>query len=213
MIQIHELSKSYGGRKIFDRVSCQMENGRIYALVGMNGIGKTTLLQVITQPECMDSGTVIIDHIESYSFQSKYHFFYVPDSKEMFLNLTGREYLRFITRLYRQEPEKAEIMQKGLLESFRLEEAIDTYIANYSLGMKQKIYMAAALLSGAENLILDEPFNGLDPESVLTLKEILAERRDDGAMILFSVHNLELALDFCDEVMRIDGEHNLSKIQ
>lgn len=48
MIQIHELSKSYGGRKIFDRVSCQMENGRIYALVGMNGIGKTTLLQVIT---------------------------------------------------------------------------------------------------------------------------------------------------------------------
>ena len=60
---------------------------------------------------------------------------------------------------------------------------------------------------------IDEPFNGLDPESVLTLKEILAERRDDGAMILFSVHNLELALDFCDEVMRIDGEHNLSKIQ
>ena len=100
----------------------------------------------------------------------------------MFLNLTGREYLRFITRLYRQEPKKAEIMQKGLLESFRLEEAIDTYIANYSLGMKQKIYMAAALLSGAENLILDEPFNGLDPESVLTLKEILAERRDDGAL-------------------------------
>ena len=100
MIQIHELSKSYGSRKIFDRVSCQMESGRIYALVGMNGIGKTTLLRAITQPECMDSGKVLIDHIESSIFESKYRLFYVPDSKEMFLNLTGREYLRFIIQLY-----------------------------------------------------------------------------------------------------------------
>ena len=169
MIQIHELSKSYGSRKIFDRVSCQMESGRIYALVGMNGIGKTTLLRAITQPECMDSGKVLIDHIESSIFESKYRLFYVPDSKEMFLNLTGREYLRVIIQLYRQKPEKAEILQRGLMGAFKLDGALDAYIANYSLGMKQKIYMAAALLSGAGNFILDEPFNGLDPESISTL--------------------------------------------
>ena len=209
MIQIHELSKSYGSRKIFDRVSCQMESGRIYALVGMNGIGKTTLLRAITQPEYMDSGQVLIDHIESSIFESKYRLFYVPDSKEMFLNLTGREYLRFIIQLYRQKPEKAEILQRGLMGAFKLDGALDAYIANYSLGMKQKIYMAAALLSGAGNFILDEPFNGLDPESISTLKGILAERRDEGAMILFSVHNLELARGFYDQVIQIDGEHNI----
>lgn len=56
---------------------------------------------------------------------------------------------------------------------------------------------------------MDEPFNGLDPESISTLKGILAERRDEGAMVLFSVHNLELARGFCDEVIQIDGEHNI----
>lgn len=170
MIKVTDISKKYGNRIIFENISCSLENQRIYALVGVNGIGKSTLLNAITQPASMDSGKVEIDGIDNREFKSKFQFFYVPDSKEMFLNLTGNEYLKCIIQLYRQNAVKAKETLERLSTAFKLERSLNEYIANYSLGMKQKVYLIAAFLSGAGNLILDEPFNGLDPESVATLK-------------------------------------------
>ena len=75
--------------------------------------------------------------------------------------------------------------------------------------MKQKVYLIAAFLSGAGNLILDEPFNGLDPESVSILKELLAEYRNMGNLVLFSIHNLDLVANFCDDVVFIDKQRSI----
>lgn len=91
-----------------------------------------------------------------------------------------------------------------------MEDSLHDYIANYSLGMKQKIYMMAAFLSGAKNLILDEPFNGLDPESTAVLKRLLTEYRDRGSMILFSIHNLDLVSNFCDRIIFLDKNRKIS---
>ena len=77
------------------------------------------------------------------------------------------------------------------------------YIGNYSLGMKQKVYLIAAFLTGTGNLILDEPFNGLDPESIIVLKKLLTDYRDKGNLILFSSHNLDLVANFCDSIVFI----------
>ena len=217
MIKITDLTKGYGKDIILENISCFLENQRIYALVGVNGIGKSTLLNAVTQPFSMDSGRVEIDGIDNRKFESKFHFFYVPDSKEMFLNLTGNEYLRCIIRLYRQNTVKAEEKLKKLSFDFKLERALNEYIANYSLGMKQKVYLIAAFLSGAGNLILDEPFNGLDPESVSILKELLAEYRNMGNLVLFSIHNLvlfsihnlDLVANFCDDVVFIDKQRSI----
>lgn len=82
-------------------------------------------------------------------------------------------------------------------------------IQTYSLGMKQKIYLIGALISNAQNIILDEPFNGLDPESVAVLKRILLSFKDKGKMILFSAHNLDLVSNFCDKVIFIDRNHRI----
>ena len=209
MIKIADISKKYGNRIILENVSCFLDNQRIYALVGVNGIGKSTLLNAITQPASMDSGKVEIDGIDNREFKSKFQFFYVPDSKEMFLNLTGNEYLKCIIQLYRQNAVKAKETLERLSTAFKLERSLDEYIANYSLGMKQKVYLIAAFLSGAGNLILDEPFNGLDPESVAILKKILIEYKDNGNMVLFSVHNLDLVANFCDTVIFIDKQRNV----
>ena len=86
MIEVNNLFKSYGDKTIFEDVSCSLKNHRIYALVGINGIGKSTLLNAITQPFSFDRGKVSIDGINNRLFEVKFHFFYVPDSKEMFLN-------------------------------------------------------------------------------------------------------------------------------
>ena len=174
MIKVKGISKKYGNRIIFENISCSLDNQRIYALVGVNGIGKSTLLNAITQPASMDSGNVEIDGIDNREFKSKFQFFYVPDSKEMFLNLTGNEYLRCII---------------------------------------QQVYLIAAFLSGAGNLILDEPFNGLDPESVATLKKLLIEHRDAGNLVLFSAHNLDLVANFCDDVVFIDKHRKIFQLE
>ena len=209
MIKVKGISKKYGNRIIFENISCSLDNQRIYALVGINGIGKSTLLNVITQPASMDSGNVQIDGIDNREFKSKFQFFYVPDSKEMFLNLTGNEYLKCIIQLYRQNAVKAKETLERLSAAFKLERSLNEYIANYSLGMKQKVYLIAAFLSGARNLILDEPFNGLDPESVATLKKLLIEHRNAGNLVLFSAHNLDLVANFCDDVVFIDKQRRL----
>lgn len=213
MIKITDLSKKYGDKTIFEKISFSLDDRRIYALVGINGIGKSTLLNAVTQPFSMDGGKVEIDGIDNQCFAAKFHFFYVPDSKEMFLNLTGDEYLKFITRIYRQDGGKAEEKIKWLSSAFKLELSLNEYIANYSLGMKQKIYLIAAFLSGAGNLILDEPFNGLDPESVAVLKKLLMEYRDAGNLVLFSIHNLDLVANFCDNVVFIDKQRQVFQAQ
>ena len=93
VIKIAGISKKYGNRIILENISCSLNNHRIYALAGVNGIGKSTLLNAITQPAGIDSGTVEIDGIDNREFSSKFHFFYVPDSKEMFLNIETQETL------------------------------------------------------------------------------------------------------------------------
>lgn len=209
MIVITNLAKKYDKKIIFNGVSCSLSDRRIYALVGINGIGKSTLLNAITQSFSIDDGRIEIDGINSTLFQSKAHFFYVPDNKEMFLNLTGREYLQLVIKLYHQESQGSSHSIEELSCTFKLEQSLDDYIANYSLGMKQKTYLIAAFLSGARNLLLDEPFNGLDPESAAILKKMLIQSRDAGSMILFSVHNLDLVANFCDEVLFINRDREI----
>ena len=209
MIVITNLAKKYDKKIIFNGVSCSLSDRRIYALVGINGIGKSTLLNAITQSFSIDDGRIEIDGISNTLFQSKAHFFYVPDNKEMFLNLTGREYLQLVIKLYHQESQGSSHAIEELSCTFKLEQSLDDYIANYSLGMKQKTYLIAAFLSGARNLLLDEPFNGLDPESAAILKKMLIQSRDSGCMVLFSVHNLDLVANFCDEVLFITRDRKI----
>ena len=129
------------------------------------------------------------------------------------MNLTGNEYLKCIIQLYRQNAVKAKETLERLSTAFKLERSLNEYIANYSLGMKQKVYLIAAFLSGAGNLILDEPFNGLDPESVATLKKFLIEYRDAGNLVLFSAHNLDLVANFCDDVVFIDKQRKIFQLE
>ena len=101
MIEINNLSKSYGINKIFENESITLTNSCIYALVGVNGIGKSTFLNSIIQPSTLDKGSVKIDDIPSTDFTAKYHYAFVPDTKDMFLNLTGKEYLQFVATVYK----------------------------------------------------------------------------------------------------------------
>lgn len=207
MIQINHLSKKYGSKIILEQVCCQLENHRIYGLAGVNGAGKSTLLQAIAQPEVIDSGNVKVDGIDSRVFESRYHFFYIPDNKEMFLNLSGKEYLKFVVKIYHQDKKKADERLRKLSSAFGMEPSLDECIGRYSFGMKQKVYLMAAFLSGAGNFILDEPFNGLDFKSADALKQMLLEYRNAGNLILLSIHNPDFISGLCDSVIFMDKQN------
>ena len=151
MIEINNLSKSYGINKIFENESITLTNSCIYALVGVNGIGKSTFLNSIIQPSTLDKGSVKIDDIPSTDFTAKYHYAFVPDTKDMFLNLTGKEYLQFVSELYNQK-EKFDELLAIYIPKLKLENSLEQTISSYSLGMKQKIYLAGAFMSNAQNI-------------------------------------------------------------
>lgn len=205
MIEIHDLCKSYHDTPLFAQLSLTLRDGHIIALVGRNGIGKTTLLNAITQPTTIDSGEIFIDGLDNRAFAARRHFFFVPDDPEMFPTLTGDEYLQLICGLYAKPSGET---LTALCELFELHAARSTLISDCSLGMQQKLVLAAAFLSGAKNLILDEPFNGLDPASAIVLKTQLRAHRDAG-VVLLSTHNLDFVSNFCDTIVFIDRSHRL----
>ena len=205
MILIKNLSKSYHKTTIFERISLSLNNGNIYALVGVNGIGKSTLMYCITQPSYINSGEIYIDNISNKSFDSRYHFFFLPDIKDAFLNLTGIEYLSFIVGIYRQDYSKSKDKIETITTKLKINDSLSNYLSSYSLGMKQKLFLTGALVSGAANLILDEPFNGLDPESCVLVKQLLHEHcKVHSNMLLYSVHNLDLVSNFSNYIIFID---------
>lgn len=164
----------------------------------------------ITQAAFKDSGEIRIDSIPNTHFDSRFHFFFVPDHKDMFLNLSGFEYLSFIIKIYNCDTAWAEKKVKEITQQLKLDTALEHYISSYSLGMKQKLYLTGALISGAPNLILDEPFNGLDPESCIIVKKLLRTYCSTSQnMLLYSIHNLDLAAGFSDLILFIDKNRNL----
>lgn len=214
MIKIENLSKTYEKKNIFHALSLTLYDTQIYALVGVNGIGKTTFLNSITQSAFRTNGNVLIDSIPNSAFESKYHFFFIPDHKDMFLNLSGNEYLSFIINIYTCDFTAASTAAHKITSLLKISADLNKPLSSYSLGMKQKIYLTGALISGATNLILDEPFNGLDPESCIVIKNLLKDYcYCKHNMILFSVHNLDLVSNFSDTIILINKDRQLLSLK
>lgn len=214
MIKIENLSKTYEKKNIFHALSLTLYDTQIYALVGVNGIGKTTFLNSITQSAFRTNGNVLIDSIPNSAFESKYHFFFIPDHKDMFLNLSGNEYLSFIINIYKCDFTVASTAAHKITSLLKISADLNKPLSSYSLGMKQKIYLTGALISGATNLILDEPFNGLDPESCIVIKNLLKDYcYCKHNMILFSVHNLDLVSNFSDTIILINKDRQLLSLK
>ena len=200
MVEINNLSKSYGINKIFENESITLTNSCIYALVGVNGIGKSTFLNSIIQPSTLDKGSVKIDDIPSTDFTAKYHYAFVPDTKDMFLNLTGKEYLQFVSELYNQK-EKFDELLAIYIPKLKLENSLEQTISSYSLGMKQRLGIAQALLHNPKLIILDEPTNGLDVNGIIEMRRLLKNLAHKGGVaIMVSSHILAEMEMLCDEI-------------
>ncbi|HKV86371.1 MAG TPA: ABC transporter ATP-binding protein [Candidatus Dormibacteraeota bacterium] len=178
-------------------VSLDVQAGEIYGLLGPNGAGKSTTINCVTGILAPTSGSIDICGRPSTSIDAKEMLGYVPDELRLPDTLTGREYLRFVSRLYSSGSlERAETMA----EVFGLAGALDRLIREYSHGMHKKLQIIGALTHQPVLLILDEPFRGLDPEALMIVREVLDSRRRSGWSTLVATHELATAATMCDTV-------------
>lgn len=207
MIKFTNITKIFGKDfKAVDNLSLEVSEGKIYGFLGPNGAGKTTTLKMLTGILNPDEGSININgyDIVNDSNEAKKEFAFVSDNPDMFLKLKGLEYLKFIGKVYgvNELDLKEKIFKYSKL--FEMDNVLNDRIESYSHGMRQKINVIGALIHNPKIWILDEPLTGLDPKSSHTLKQMMREHADNGNIVLFSTHVLEVAEKICDHVFIIN---------
>lgn len=203
MLEIKNYSKSYGtAKKAADNVSLSVESGDIYGFIGHNGAGKSTTIRAVVGVLDFTEGDIFIDghSVKDEPMECKRVTAYIPDNPDLYENLTGIQYLNFISDVFEISVADREARIKKYADMFEITASLGDQIASYSHGMKQKVAIISALIHEPKLLVLDEPFVGLDPKAAFTLKEIMHDMCDKGTAVFFSTHVLDVAEKLCNKV-------------
>jgi ABC-2 type transport system ATP-binding protein len=202
MIEFDHVTRTYGPKPAVTDLSLSIPRGELFALLGPNGAGKTTTIKMLVGLLRPSRGAVrICGHdLVKQSRNAHLHTGYVPDEPTLYDKLTGREFLWFIADMFGMPRHLAEQKIGREVDHFELAEFADDLTESYSLGMKQRLVFAAALLHDPDVLVLDEPMVGLDPRSVRIVKDLLRAKTEEGMTVFMSTHTLVMAEEMADRV-------------
>lgn len=203
MIEIKNVTKAYRkNSNVVENLNLEIKDGEIFGFIGPNGAGKTTTIKMITGILSADKGRILIDgkNIDKDSVEAKKRFGFVPDDPNMFLRLTGIQYLNFMADIYEVPKEERIERITRFSKEFEMYDALEDKIESYSHGMRQKIIIIGVLIHNPQNWVLDEPLTGLDPKSAFKLKNMMREQAKAGKSVFFSTHVLEVAEKLCDRI-------------
>lgn len=209
MIEIKNVSKTYNGKKkVLKNISFKIEGGEIFAFIGHNGAGKTTMIKCIMGILDFEEGDILVDNksIKEEPLECKRIMAYVADNPDLYENMKAIDFINFICDMYEVSEDIRRENTLKYAKMFEIEDKLNDDISSFSHGMKQKIALIAALAHNPKVLIMDEPFVGLDPKAVYDMKEIMRNMAKEGKTIFFSTHILDVAEKLCDRVAIIkDG--------
>ena len=209
MIEIKNVSKTYNGKKkVLKNISFKIESGEIFAFIGHNGAGKTTMIKSIMGILDFEEGNILVDNksIKEEPLECKRIMAYVPDNPDLYENMKAIDFINFICDMYEVPENIRRENTTKYAKMFEIEDKLNDDISSFSHGMKQKVALIAALAHDPKVLIMDEPFVGLDPKAVYDVKEIMRDMAKHGKTIFFSTHILDVAEKLCDRVAIIkDG--------
>ena len=203
MLEIKNYSKSYGSdKKAVDGVTLSVMSGDIFGFIGHNGAGKSTTIRAAVGVLDFTEGEILIDghSVKTDPIACKRVTAYIPDNPDLYENLTGIQYLNFVSDVFGLSAQEREARIKKYGDLFEITGALGDLISSYSHGMKQKVAIISALIHAPKLMVLDEPFVGLDPKASFTLKALMREMCDRGAAIFFSTHVLDVAEKLCNKV-------------
>lgn len=207
MLQINNLTKTYGEKKAVDDLTLHIQPGEIYGFIGHNGAGKTTTIKSCCGILQFDEGEILIDGIsvKDDPIACKKKLAYIPDNPDLYEFMSGMQFLNFIADIFEVSAVDRTSRIKKYADMLELTADLGQSIASYSHGMKQKLAIISALIHEPKLIIMDEPFVGLDPKASHQLKQLMREICDNGGAIFFSTHVLEVAEKLCDKIAIIKG--------
>lgn len=212
ILRINDLSKTYGPKKVLDGVSFEVERGKIYGFIGENGAGKTTAIRAITGLSPIENGTIeLFGKSDSKGLaEARRKMGCLVESPILDMRKTAKENLMLQELLYgNKDASKAD----KILNRVGLGDVKNKKVGNFSLGMKQRLGIALALINDPELLILDEPVNGLDPMGMVDVRELLVSLcRDDGITIVISSHILAELYQLATDYIIISHGHIISTL-
>lgn len=214
MLETRKLTKEYEpGVRALDALDLEVANGEVYCLLGANGAGKTTAIHLLLDFISPTGGEALIDgiNVAHRPLEAKARVAFLPESVQLYGALSVRQNLTFFCEVY------GRTLEQGELESLLAEVGLpvgtlDRRVRHLSKGMRQKLGLAIVAAKGAQNLILDEPLSGLDPEAASSMVGALGGLRDRGISILMSTHDVFRAKELADRVaILLDGKKVMEK--
>ena len=172
MLEIIDYHKSYGDKEVVKGINIKIENGEIFGFIGHNGAGKSTTIKSIVGISGFEKGKILINghDILKEPLLCKRQLAYIPDEPNVYENLKGIEYLKFIASVFNINKDIFINKVEEYSKVFEIYDVLNNHIREYSHGMKQKLVIISALIHDPELLVLDEPFVGLDPASSFHLQ-------------------------------------------
>lgn len=206
-VEIRGLTKLFDDKVAVDRINLAIPSGSFYGLVGRNGAGKTTTISMVTGMLQPTEGTALIRGIDMWAepLKAKAHLGVLPDGVHLFDKLTGEQLITYSGYLHGIDKETVASRVKDLLAAMDLTDAAGRAVADYSAGMTKKIALAAALIHAPSVLILDEPFEAVDPVSAANIQDILRGFVASGGTVILSSHVMDLVQRLCDHVAIMDS--------
>lgn len=199
-LQLEHITAGYGNLPVLKDLSFTLAPGQMLGLIGLNGAGKSTTIKNIIGLLRPMQGTITLDGLTLAKNPDDYRkkIGYIPEAPILYEELTLKEHLEVTAMAYDIPLDVAMTRAEALLKTFRLEERLDWFPANFSKGMKQKVMVVCAFMIEPSLLIIDEPFLGLDPLAIHALLELMNEQKQKGTAILMSTHILATAEKYCD---------------
>ena len=204
MIEVKNLTKSYGDKKAINGISFTVEDGEILGFLGPNGAGKSTTMNILTGYISSTSGSAIINGVDIFEepLKAKKNIGYLPEIPPLYIDMTVKDYLNFVYDLKKCKlPRKAHL--KDVCELVQITDVYERIIKNLSKGYKQRVGLAQALIGNPPVLILDEPTVGLDPKQIIEIRTLIKKLGKKHTVILSS-HILSEIQAVCDRVIIIN---------
>ena len=207
ILECKNLCKTFGKKQILHNVSFEIKKGDILGFIGPNGAGKTTTIKLILGLQSITSGKVLINgyDVEKQFTKAIEKVGAIVENPDMYMYMSGYDNLKLVANMYKGITTKR---IDEVVKLVKLENRINDKVSKYSLGMRQRLGIAQAILHNPNLLILDEPTNGLDPEGIKEMRELLVDlAKKEEMAILISSHNLAELDNFCNKICIIkNGE-------